>query len=125
MARPSEKTPEKVKKLEEAFAIDSTIEEACFYADISKQTYYNWLEGEPELVERFEELRNKPVLKARRTIVNALDNPLDAKWYLEKKRKREFGTAVDITTGGEKLTMGDPEVAAQFDEWRKKQLKGD
>jgi hypothetical protein len=39
--RPSEFTDEVVKKLEESFAIDATVEEACFYANISRQSYYN------------------------------------------------------------------------------------
>lgn len=102
--RPSEMSEEKVKKLEEVFAIDGTIEEACFYADISKQTYYDWLKRKPELIDRFDALRNRPVLKARQTVVKSLDNPDHAFKYLEKKRKKEFGNAVDLTSGGEKIT---------------------
>lgn len=62
-------TPEAIKKLEEAFALDCSIPEACFYADISKTTYYNWLEKDPELVDRFAALRERPVLLARTTVV--------------------------------------------------------
>lgn len=96
IGRPSEMTEEKVKKLEEVFAIDGTVQEACFYADISKQTYYNWLEKRPELVDRFEALRERPVLKARQTVVKSLDDPEYAFKYLEKKRKNEFGNAVTL-----------------------------
>lgn len=70
--RPSEMSEEKIKKLEEAFSLDCTIKEACFYADISHQTYYDWLERKPELVERFEALRENPVLIARTTVVNKM-----------------------------------------------------
>jgi len=38
--RPSKLIPECVKKLEEIFALDGTVEEACFFADISRQTFY-------------------------------------------------------------------------------------
>jgi hypothetical protein len=41
IGRPVEFTADVVKKLEEAFSIDATVEEACFYANISRQTYYN------------------------------------------------------------------------------------
>ena len=30
-------------------------------------------------------------------MVRALDNPMDAKWYLERKRKKEFGNTDDGT----------------------------
>ena len=31
---------EKVTKLEQAFAIDSTVEEACSYAEVSRKVFY-------------------------------------------------------------------------------------
>lgn len=90
-------TDEKVKKLEEAFALDCTIEEACFYAWISKTTYYNWLEAEPELVDRFEALRQNPVLTARKTLVNAIKEDAElALKYLERKKKSEFSPKTEI-----------------------------
>lgn len=95
--RPSEMTDEKVKKLEEVFALDCTIEEACFYANISKTTYYNWLEAEPELVDRFEALRQNPVLTARTTVVNAIKEDAElAMKYLERKKKWEFSPKTEI-----------------------------
>lgn len=103
VGRPSEMSEEKIKKLEEVFAIDGSVGEACFYADISKTTYYNWLEKKPELVGRFEALRNRPVLKARQTVVKGLDAPEFALKYLERKRKAEFGNSVDITSGNEPI----------------------
>ena len=84
-------TPEVIKKLEEVFAIDGSIEEACYYADISIQTYYNLVKKNPELLEGFERLRNKPILKARNTIVASLNDPNHAFKYVEKKRRKEFG----------------------------------
>ena len=98
-------TPETVKKLEEVFAIDGTVEEACFYAEIRKQTYYNWIKEFPEMAERFDALRQRPFLKARQTIVKALDDPNHAFKYLERKKKKEFGVNMDITSEGEKIAM--------------------
>lgn len=85
-------TNDKIKKLEDAFAIDASIDEACYYANISHQTYYNWLKKKPELVERFERLRQKPVLTARQVVVKALaTDPEMALKYLERKKRKEFG----------------------------------
>lgn len=90
-------TPEVVKKLEEAFAMDCPVSEACLYAGISRTTYYEWIKLNPELANRFEELRDKPVLKARSTIVQGLDNVGTAQWYIERKRKAEFTSRQEHT----------------------------
>jgi predicted DNA-binding protein YlxM (UPF0122 family) len=86
-----------VNKLRQAFAIDATIEEACFYSGISKQCYYDNVKKDKKLLDQLEALRNKPVLKARQTVVNSLDNPDSAKWYLERKRKKEFAQRGELT----------------------------
>ena len=106
-----------LKKLEEAFSIDSTVEEACFYADISHQTYYNWVESFPKLKERFDSLRNKPVLKARQEVVKGLDgNPEFSLKYLERKKKQEFSPRTEMTGADGKdlapVDFNDPKVQA-------------
>ena len=105
VTNPTKLTDDVVKKLEEAFAMDCTVEEACLMANISKQTYYNWINSFPEWKERFDELKNHPFLKARKTIVDSLDKPEYAYRYMERKKKKEFGQNVDITTDGKELTV--------------------
>lgn len=95
--RPTVMTPEVLNKLEEIFAIGGTDQEACFFANISHQTLYDYQKKYPEFVERKEALKEKPILKARRTVVKALDNPEDAKWYLERKKKKEFAQRTEFT----------------------------
>jgi predicted DNA-binding protein YlxM (UPF0122 family) len=95
--RPIEFTEDVVKKLEEAFAIDASISEACFYANITRQSYYNNVKPETELFDRFEALRNKPILKARQTVVKGLEEPEHAKWYLARKKKLEFSERTEHT----------------------------
>lgn len=85
-----------VQKLEEAFSLDCTVEEACFLANISKQTYYNWIKSFPEQKERFDALRQKPIIKARTTVIASLDDPDMALKYLERKKKDEFSTKQEI-----------------------------
>lgn len=87
-----------LKKLEEVFAIGGTDLEACFYADISHQTLYNYQKAHPEFVERKEALKEKPVLLARQTVVKALASDSDIAFkYLERKRKSEFAVRSEVT----------------------------
>lgn len=90
-------TPETVNKLEEVFALDGTIEEACLFADISRTTYYNWIKDNEEMEERFNILRQSPFLKARRTIEKSLDNPQYAFEYMKRKKKNEFSERQEMT----------------------------
>ena len=90
-------TPETIGKLEQAFAIDATVEEACSYADISRDAFYDYLKKEPTFSDRIEDLRQRPILKARQTIVKSLDNPQHAQWYISRKRKKEFAERIEQT----------------------------
>jgi len=86
-----------VKKLEEAFMMDCTVEEACLFADISKQTFYNWVNDNPKMKERFDALRHQPFLKARRTIMDSLESPQYAFEYMKRKKKDEFSERAELT----------------------------
>ena len=108
MARPTKKNPEgkqkspkltedTIRKLEEAFSIDASVKEACYYADISTDTFYRWIKKYPKLSYKLERLREKPVLKARQTVVRSLDNPDYAFKYLERKKKDEFSLRSELT----------------------------
>lgn len=104
MARPTKMTEVTLGKLEQAFAYDSSIEEACFYADINPDTYYAYVKAHPEFSERVKALRNRPVLDARQKVVSSIKADVKvAQWYLERKAKKEYGANVDITSEGEKL----------------------
>lgn len=92
-----------VNKLKEAFSIGSDVSAACYYANITRQTYYNWEKDNPELKEEFDRLKEKPVLKAYQTVAKDLDKIDTAKWYLSKKRNKEFGDRMDVTSDGEKI----------------------
>jgi predicted DNA-binding protein YlxM (UPF0122 family) len=108
---PTKMTDEVVKKLEEVFALDGSVDEACYYANISRQCYYNWIKSFPKMQENFDRLRQRPVLKARQTVVKSLDQPNYAFEYLKRKRKKEFGDNVDITTAGEKISFTNEQEA--------------
>jgi hypothetical protein len=62
-----------IHKLEEVFSLGGTDREACFYAGISHQTLYDYQHVNPEFIDRKEALKEKPILKARQTVVKNLD----------------------------------------------------
>ena len=96
--RPTVMTNEVVRKLEQAFAHDCTVEEACLYAGISRETYYAFCRKRPDFSDRITLLRHTAILVARRTIIEALPhNPALAMKYLERKRPQEFSLRATIT----------------------------
>lgn len=121
--RPTKLTEEVIRKLEEVAALDGSVEEMAYYAGVHVDTVYGWLQADTVFSERIRALRERPILKARQTIVKALDLPDSAKWYIERKKKKEFSTRVeqDITTAGDKLESSTDlkELSKRFDEFLK------
>ena len=105
MARPTKKTPEIIAKIEEVAALDGSVEEMAYYAGIHRETLYVWMKEDKKLSDRIQELRERPILKARQSIVKSLDDANHAFRYLEKKKRKEFGNNLDITSDGEKLSI--------------------
>lgn len=97
--RPTVMTELTLKKLEEAFAYGASDNEACFYADISHQTLYDYQKKHPEFIERKEALKERPILTARQTVIDNLSDTKNAQWYLERKRKKEFGPNLIVDSG--------------------------
>lgn len=98
--RPTVMTQDVVNKLEQAFSMGCSDLEACLFADISKQTLYDYQEKNPEFVDRKAMLKQKMIFKARSVIADALNNKdrTTAQWYLERKQKDEFSTKVETDT---------------------------
>jgi hypothetical protein len=106
VGRPHVVTDEAVAQLVIAFSIDATVVEACALADISRDAFYDYLKLNPDFSDRIARLREKPVLKARQTVVNNLTDPEIAFKYLERKRKSEFAARTELTgASGEALTL--------------------
>jgi len=97
-----------LQKLEEAFILGATDGEACLYADISTSALYAYQKRNPAFLERKELLKLKPVLRARRTVVKALEtNPDLALKYLERKMRIEFSTGQRVQIGLDKHVLSD------------------
>lgn len=113
--RPPSMTQEVVRKLEDAFCYDSTVEEACLYAGISRQTYYEFIKEYPAFADRVEHLRQAPLLVIRRKLVATAQHDADLGLkYVERKRKMEFSTRSEVAHSGEVINRHhvDPEQAA-------------
>lgn len=97
--RPTKMTEITVKKLEEAFLLGCTDVEACFAADISKQTLYTYQDNNPEFIDRKERLKSNPVFKARSVIVNALndDDINTAHKIIDRKEGSKVAVSGDVT----------------------------
>lgn len=104
-----------LQKLYEAFIIGASDEEACFWANISKSTLYNFQNKYPEFLELKEQWKENPVMKARNTIFKNLNNPMTASWYLERKKKTEFAIRSELTgANGTELL---PKVIEKLDQY--------
>lgn len=85
----------KVVNLISVFKYSATDEEACVYVGISVDQLKYFIELHPEFSAIKAQLKEYPNLKARRTVVDALGEADNAKWWLERKRKKEFSSVED------------------------------
>lgn len=79
--------------------IDWTIEEACAYAGIAKQTHYNWIEQkgiyldefweEKNYAEEIENAQEYPGILAKKTLFSAITKRWDEKMALEWLKRRD------------------------------------
>lgn len=112
--RPSVITEKVLSKLEQGFSYDYTDEEACFYAGISPEALYAYQLKNPEFTKRKFMLKSMPVLAAKQTVAKqarkSYGNSID---YLKRKRKNEFGDALDLTSAGKQLGDNTKELDEQ------------
>lgn len=92
-------TDKVIKKLEEGFLNDFNIEEACLFSGISRQTFYNYINKNPEMKERFEALRENVKLKAKINIAkNIKKGDVDiSKWLLEHRAPEEYSKKINAS----------------------------
>lgn len=93
----------KVSDLIKAYKLDCTDEEACAYTGIRLHQLAYFKELHPEFSGVKLMCKQYPTLSARQTVVSDLSKFDNAFRYLERKRKKEFGRTMDITSGDEPL----------------------
>jgi hypothetical protein len=90
---PSVITPEVLLKLETAFSIGCSDRQACAFADIAPSSLYLYQLKNPAFSERKDMLKEKPIFKARLSLINGLaKDPRLALDFLKGACKEEFGT---------------------------------
>lgn len=89
-------------KIDEAAAYGCTNAEIALYCGIETKTIYNWFNRDPKLKERVKQLKDKPILLARQTVLKAIknDNAEMALKYLERKKKDEFSLKTETEVKG-------------------------
>ncbi|MBI5732612.1 hypothetical protein HY967_01480 [Candidatus Jorgensenbacteria bacterium] len=91
--RQTKLTEECVRKLEEAASVQADVKQRCFYAGISRDTYYRWIKENPDLSDRLDDLYEKLPLKARENIARRISGESTlgdiglSKWLLERTQK--------------------------------------
>ena len=106
LGRPTVMTPEVIEKLEGAFLLGCTDNEAVFIANISPAALYQYQEANPAFTERKALMKEYPTYLARQAVTNGFKrDPKLALAYLERKAKSEFSlrTETDVTSGGQPL----------------------
>lgn len=93
IGRPTVLDKDTVRKLEEAFRLDATVTEACSYAGISRQTYYEHYREKPEFSDKIQRARLYPMMLAKSVVLNAMekgDAKIAFKW-LERRERDRYG----------------------------------
>lgn len=73
VGRPTIYDPEVVRKLEAAFNNGYNITEACQYAEIARDTYYQWLEHQEGFSDKMDNAQRAPNKKAKEVVLNAIN----------------------------------------------------
>jgi hypothetical protein len=99
VGRPTLMTESTIAKLKEGFAQGFSVRNACIWADIGQDTYYDYCKKFPEFSDQCKTLQQKPLIKSILVINKALNegDVSTAKWYAERKAKDEFSLRNELT----------------------------
>ena len=113
MSRITKLTPELQSKICKYVEHGNTYERACGLANIDRSTFYRWRkQGEDEKEGIYKDFKDAIKKADDRFIAHHIENINKhsqeswqaSAWMLERKKKKEFGKNLDITTDGEKIT---------------------
>lgn len=86
IGRPAKVNYTVMSKLEDALQYGATVSEACYYAGISRDTFYRYFRNEEVFAKKMEAARNKLLYIAKRNVSSAIMNGdyQSSVWLLEK-----------------------------------------
>jgi len=119
IGRPTVMTEEVLRKLEDAYSNDATDLEACFLANISKSTLYDYQQDNPDFVERKKALKEMTKYRAKKNIKEKIqEGDVDtSKWYVERKGKDEgFSNRQELSGPDGKELQPQPIMYVQRDD---------
>lgn len=120
VGRPSIMSLEIIGKLLQGFKIGYNDAECCAYVGISKDTYYEFRKKNKKFSDDVDNAKEYPFQMAKHTIAKNLNKPEIAKWYLEKRRRNEFGDIkkieLDTTDKFEKMSVEEKLAALEANE---------
>ena len=99
--RPSKMDEATVKLLEDIFKIDWTVSEACSYAWISRETYYNREKADKRFLDRMDKAKAYPFILARKTLMKGMqdgDNKSAIEYLKRRDNRYKDKTEIDQTT---------------------------
>ena len=114
--RPTKLADDIVTKLTDGISNGLTIREACVYAGISHNAFYEWLKTNPGFNDKIEDSKLLLNLIARKTLKASLSDPQYAWRYLERKDP-DLKPITKVEHAGKIQTedvteLNDPDIAA-------------
>lgn len=100
MGRPTKFDDECIRKLQEMFMNDSTVQEACLFAWVSTVQYYEHLKVDEEFANKMKQAQLYAFILAKKTLIKSLKSSNESirqKWAVEflKRRDRRYSDKVD------------------------------
>lgn len=106
--RTNKLTPDTIRKLEEAAGVRLNVRESCAYAGIHPDTYYDWMKRVTGLSDRLADLRENPIIRAKRKILSHVDTDVHVAFrYLEKESPDDYGERLKLEHSGAIVNTGD------------------
>ena len=105
VGRLSVMTDEVIERLKTAWCMGCTDTEAAHFAEISPSALYDHISKNQELSDKRDGWKSRPILRAKATIAQNLNDPPTAKWYLERRARDEFGVRTEVTGANGKDLM--------------------
>lgn len=110
VGRPTKINEEELRKFETAFKMGCNNSEACAYADVPERTFYDYLRDNQDFSHKIDKWKKNPILRAKHTIYQNLEDIKTAQWYLERKCKQEFSTAQEVFNTNANLEITNEKV---------------
>lgn len=103
--RPTKMTPDVVAKLTEGFQHDFTVEEACRFAGISKDAYYDERKRNPAFADEMDRAQDFPLIVAKNRMFAYINSQRDgygalALKFLERRQRERYTPKLDLEHSG-------------------------